>query len=99
MGMGGNLILLLSGEGALHHVKIIESGQQRLRAGEAGLSTDPLAKGPGLRSVPLPSEAAVGVLGHPSRCPQGLETGPSAPERVHESAGSTEVLLGVEEAV
>lgn len=49
MGMGGNLILLLSGEGALHHVKIIESGQQSLRAGEVGLSTDPRAKGPGLR--------------------------------------------------
>lgn len=39
------------------------------------------------------------MLGHPSGCPQGPETGLSAPERVHESTGSMEVLLGVEEAV
>lgn len=73
--MGGNLILLQRGEGALHHVKLTESGQQGSGAGEAGLPTDPLAKGPGLCSVPLHSDAAVDTLGQPPGCPQGLETG------------------------
>lgn len=45
MGMGGNLIRLPRAEGALHHVKIIESGQQSLGAGEVRLPTASLAQG------------------------------------------------------
>lgn len=37
---------------------------------------------PGFCSVPLPDPAAVGTLGHPSGCPQELETGLWSPKPV-----------------
>lgn len=44
MGTGGNLILLQRGEGALHHVKIIASGQQSMGVREGGLAHWPACR-------------------------------------------------------
>lgn len=44
MGTGGNLILLQRGEGALHHVKIIASGQQSLGVRGSGLAHWPACR-------------------------------------------------------
>lgn len=44
MGMEGNLILLQRGEGTLHHMKIIASGQQSLGVWGGGLAHWPICK-------------------------------------------------------